>query len=183
METMEKKLEDKIPNFNPHKVYVVSHDENLLTPPRQGDAGIDLRTSIKITLTENKHILIPTGVKVYMPEYAVGLVSLRSGVATNVGRAVCFPNAPGIIDSSYRGEIKMPTDIIINEETCNYFECKDNKGEAVLVIPQYFRLAQLVIFPLSLEKEFIIDLDLFVNFDKYLPSRRGSDGFGSTGKI
>lgn len=95
---------------------------------------------------------IPTGIAVEIPPGYVGLICPRSGAAVKVGRTVV--NAPGIIDSGYRGEIKVILHALVVERI--------RHGDAI---------AQLVVVPC---------LDEAIEVDELSPSDRGENGFGST---
>lgn len=124
-----------------------------------GDAGYDISASISkpIHLYPNKIELIPTGVTLQIPPGFVAMVCPRSGLAIKNGITVL--NAPGIIDSSYEGEIKV---ILINHSKETF---TINDGD---------RIAQLVL----LQHYYILDTPLF-DVDPFSP--RGTKGFGSTG--
>src|SRR5262245_3704857 len=70
-----------------------------------GDAGADLYAAVGVTLAPGQRMLVRTGVAIALPEGYVGLVHPRSGLATRLGVTVL--NAPGTIDSGYRGEIQV----------------------------------------------------------------------------
>jgi dUTP pyrophosphatase len=72
---------------------------------RAGDAGYDLRAVEAFTLAPGERAVVPTGVAVAVPEGAAGLVVPRSGLAAKHGISVV--NGPGLIDPSYRGEVKV----------------------------------------------------------------------------
>ena len=79
--------------------------QHLPTYAHPGDAGADLRATAAVTLTPGERVLVGTGVSVALPEGHVGLVTPRSGLAARAGLSIV--NAPGVIDSGYRGEIKV----------------------------------------------------------------------------
>lgn len=81
-------------------------DQDLEMPAyaHPGDAGLDLRSSIDIELEPFQRALVPTGVAMAIPEGYAGFVLPRSGSAIKHGLSLV--NAPGLIDSNYRGEIK-----------------------------------------------------------------------------
>ena len=128
----------------------------MLSPAKPGDAGVDLRSTESVSIEPGERCLIPTGLAVAIPEGYAGFVQPRSGMAINKGLGVL--NSPGLIDSGYRGELKV---IAIN------------LGSDALPIERGDRIAQLVILPVP-------------PFDyeevEVLPgSERGAGGFGSTG--
>jgi dUTP pyrophosphatase len=122
-------------------------------------AGVDLIAAIdeNLLIKSGNRALVATGIAIVIPEGFEGQVRPRSGLAVKNGITVI--NAPGTIDSDYRGEIKVP---IIN------------LGDKDFIIERGMRIAQLVIS--KYEK---IEWDLV----KQLPenSSRGDAGFGSTG--
>lgn len=123
-----------------------------------GAAGMDLcLAGESVTLTPGDRKLLPTGFQIAIPAGYEGQVRLRSGFARRTG---CFmPNAPGTIDSDYRGELLV---LLMN-----------GSNETV-VIERGERFAQLVIS--SVERvEWRIEIELS-------DSHRGSGGFGSTGR-
>lgn len=125
-----------------------------------GDAGIDLRSEVDITLkARGGRALIPTGIAIAIPQGYAGFVHPRSGLAYKYGVTVL--NAPGLIDSGYRGELKV---LLVNTDSDNDFEIV--RGE---------RIAQLVI-----QKFATVELVEVADFAQ--DSERGSAGFGSTGK-
>lgn len=120
------------------------------------DAGFDLAADAPFSIRPNERVLVGTGVSCAIPDGHVGLVCPRSGLALKQGVTVL--NAPGIIDSSYRGELKV---ILYNSDTCSHdFLAGD-------------RIAQLVV------TTFVANHVISTS----LPSAaRGSNGFGSSGK-
>lgn len=122
-----------------------------------GDAGIDLRADGDYTVWTNARQLIGTGLSIALPEGYAAFVMPRSGLAVKHGVTVL--NSPGVIDSGYRGEIKVP---LYNSDQYTPFEVK--KGD---------RIAQLVIMPVvRAELNRVDSLDI---------TERGANGFGSTG--
>ena len=122
-----------------------------------GDAGADLRTRIDFTLAPGERKLIPTGIKIALPNGYVALVHPRSGLAIKDG--VTLVNTPGTIDAGYRGEIAC---ILINHDQSSTVSFK--KGD---------RIAQLVIQR--------VEHAQFVEVSELPGSGRNSGGFGSTG--
>ena len=118
-------------------------------------AGADLYAIEDVTLAPRERKLIPLGFKIEIPEGFEGQVRPRSGIALKKG--ITLINAPGTIDSDYRGEMMAA---VINQDI---HAQEIQKGE---------RIAQLVIKRVE-HVEFIMD---FVN-----ETERGSGGFGSTG--
>ena len=126
---------------------------------RPGDAGIDLmaRTGTVIQ-PDGGRALVPTGVAVSLPEGCAGFVLPRSGLALKHG-VTCL-NTPGLIDSGYRGELKV---ILVNTDPLQPFTLE--RGE---------RIAQLVV--MAVERVRLVEVDSLE------PSTRGDQGFGSTGR-
>lgn len=122
-----------------------------------GDAGADLRSRIDAVVPANSRVLVPTGVSIALPAGFVGLVHPRSGLAHKHGITVL--NAPGTVDSGYRGEISV-----------NLFNTSDLDFE----IARGDRIAQLVIQKYEEAN--------FVKVERLLDSERGQAGHGSTGK-
>ncbi|MCK4778288.1 MAG: dUTP diphosphatase [Actinomycetia bacterium] len=135
----------------------LNKDAILPEKAHKGDAGVDLRSYIDTQLKPLQRALIPTGIAISIPSGYAGFVQPRSGLAINKG--ISIVNTPGLIDSKYRGEIKV---ILINLDHENVFEVK--KGD---------KIAQLVIQKVaSVEFKEVFELD---------DTKRGSNGFGSTG--
>lgn len=122
-----------------------------------GDAGLDLRVSQAVTIHPFERVLLPTGFAIAIPEGYAGFVLPRSGMAYK--RGLSIPNTPGLIDSHYRGELKVCA-INLNPDT----SVKLETGE---------RVAQLVILPTP-----FVEL---VEVDELNETVRGAQGFGSSG--
>ena len=137
-------------------------DLELPTYARVGDAGLDLlaRESV-VLLPAGGRALVPTGLAVAIPEGHAGFVQPRSGLALKHG-VTCL-NTPGLIDSGYRGELKV---LLINTDPVEPFEVK--RGE---------RIAQLVVQ--RVEHVVLVPVD---DFDHLGESERGDGGFGHTGR-
>ena len=121
-----------------------------------GDAGVDLAARTAGRLEPGGRAAIPTGIAVAIPEGYAGLVVPRSGLAARHGISVV--NGPGLIDSGYRGEIRV---VLIN------------LGAEPFTIERGDRIGQLIVIPVT-EPEFTV-------VDELPDSVRGTDGFGSTG--
>lgn len=131
-----------------------------LPPPayaHPGDAGADLCTAVDIIIQPGERVMVPTGIALAIPEGHVGLVHPRSGLAARHGLSIV--NAPGTIDSGYRGEIKV---MLINLDPREPVHLR--RGD---------RIAQLVVQRVS--------RGLFVEVDALPESARGDGGYGSTG--
>lgn len=123
----------------------------------EGDAGLDLFASEDVDLAPLERALVGTGIAVAIPEGHAGFVQPRSGLA--VTRGLSFVNTPGLIDSHYRGEIRL---IAINLDPVQHLRI--TRGE---------KIAQLVIQPVvRVQVAEVPSLDTTV---------RGEGGFGSTG--
>ncbi len=126
---------------------------------KPGDAGADLVASESVVLNPGGgRALISTGVAIAIPEGFAGFVQPRSGLALKNG-ITCL-NTPGLIDSGYRGELKV---LLINTDPSEAFEV--NKGE---------RIAQLVIQR--------VEECSFQEVEELPDSERGETGFGSSGR-
>ncbi len=123
----------------------------------EGDAGMDLFSAEDVILQPMERTLIPTGIALAIPEGHAGFVQPRSGLAIRTGLSLV--NTPGLIDSHYRGEIKV---IAINLDP-----------QTPIHIARGDKIAQLVIQP-------VVSADL-VEVDELDETERGEGGFGSTG--
>ncbi|MDT8433341.1 MAG: dUTP diphosphatase [Anaerosomatales bacterium] len=123
----------------------------------EGDAGLDLFATEPITLRPFERGLVPTGIAVAIPEGYAGFVQPRSGLALRTGLSLV--NTPGLIDSHYRGEIKV---IAINLDP-----------ETSISLARGDKIAQLVIQPVAR-----VQLSEVESLDETV---RGEGGFGSTG--
>ncbi len=122
-----------------------------------GDAGLDLRSSEDVTLEPFERRLISTGLAIAIPEGYAGFVQPRSGMALKHGLSMA--NTPGLIDSHYRGELKV---IAINLDPREPISIK--RGD---------RIAQLVIQQVP-----VVSL---VEVEELDETDRGTGGFGSSG--
>jgi len=141
------------------KIKVVNKSNNEI--PKYAEpfsAGVDLRANIDrpMILEQSEFFTIPTGIYIELPKGTFGMVTPRSGLASKFG--ISIVNSPGIIDSSYRGELKI---ILINH------------GKEPFMINNGDRIAQLIL--MNYQK---------INFeivDKLSETERGIGGFNSTG--
>jgi dUTP pyrophosphatase len=125
---------------------------------RPGDAGLDLRAAEPCRLYAGCRAIVRTGVRVAIPEGYAGFVTPRSGLALNHGITVL--NAPGLIDSGYRGEVGV---LLLNTNLDGCFQVE--AGD---------RVAQLVVVPVATVEVWAVD---------ELPETvRGAGGFGSSGR-
>ncbi len=140
---------------------VLRLDPDLPLPgyAKAGDAGIDLRAREAVTLAPaGGRALVPTGIAIALPDGYAGFVQPRSGLAVKHGVTVL--NTPGLIDSGYRGELKV---CLINLDPTTPFEIE--RGE---------RIAQLVV-------QAVAQVD-FVEIAVLDDTERGETGFGSSGR-
>ena len=133
-------------------------DMELPAYARPGDAGVDLRAASSVTIKAGGHrALVPTGLSIALPPGYAGFVQPRSGLALHHGVTVL--NTPGLIDSGYRGEIKV---LLVNTDPSADFEVV--RGD---------RIAQLVV-------QEVPPLHL-IEVERLPGSARDTGGFGSTG--
>ena len=138
------------------KIEIVGDVAQLPKYALPGDAGMDLKASETVLIGPGERALVPTGIKLALPDGVVALVHPRSGLALKHGITVL--NSPGTIDSNYRGEIG----VILHNTSSEWFDV--DRGD---------RIAQLV-FQQVLTVE-------FEQVDVLSESVRGDSGFGSTG--
>lgn len=122
-----------------------------------GDAGADIVTAVDLALAPGQRAVVPTGLAIALPEGYAAFVHPRSGLAARAGLALV--NAPGTVDSGYRGEIKL---VVINHDPTR-----------PLLLARGERIAQLVVQR--------VERAAFVEIDVLPDSVRGSGGHGSTG--
>lgn len=145
------------------KVMRLPHGEGLPLPAYQsaGAAGLDLLAAVPndapVSLAPGQWAAIPTGIAIALPAGTEAQVRPRSGLAARDGISVL--NSPGTIDSDYRGELQV---ILVN------FSARP------FVISRGLRIAQLVVAPILHAR--------LVEHTKLEKTRRGTGGFGSTGK-
>src|SRR6201747_2337740 len=139
------------------------HSKGLALPAYQSShaAGLDLLAAVPedapMVIAPGKHVLIPTGLVIAVPQGFEAQVRPRSGLAAKHGVTVL--NAPGTVDADYRGEVGV---LLINH------------GDAPFTIRRGERIAQMVIGPVSRAE--------LVAVPQLMPTDRGSGGFGSTGR-
>ena len=145
------------------KIQRLPHAEGLPLPAYEtaGSAGMDLRAAVPedqpLTLAPGQRALVPTGLKIAVPLGYEAQVRARSGLALKHG--IICPNAPGTIDSDYRGE-------------CGVILA--NIGHEPFVVRRGERIAQLVI-----ARHERAD---WVEVEELDVTARGAGGFGSTGR-
>lgn len=123
-----------------------------------GSAGFDLSACLEapLTILPGETVMIPIGIAVELPAGTAGMLYSRSGLASKHGIALI--NGVGVIDSDYRGELKVPL---------------HNHSSAPCTIMPGDRVAQLVVTPVLLPE--------LTEADDLSDSGRGTGGFGSTG--
>jgi dUTP diphosphatase len=124
----------------------------------EGDAGLDLYACEAAHIGPGERWSVGTGVAVEIPEGHAGLVLPRSGLAKKHG--IALVNSPGLIDSGYRGEVRV---LLLNTDPAETFRVAPGD-----------RIAQLVIAPLALAEP--------VEAASLAESARGEGGFGSSGR-
>jgi dUTP pyrophosphatase len=132
--------------------------DDAVVPERAyaGDAGLDLAACERAELGPGERAVVATGLAVAIPDGYAGFVQPRSGLAARHGISVV--NAPGLIDSGYRGEVRV---VLLNTDRTEPF-----------VVEPGMRIAQLVVLPVP-------ELEL-VETDELPESERGVRGFGSS---
>jgi dUTP pyrophosphatase len=131
----------------------------LPQPASAGSAGLDLRAAVvdELVLAPGDRALVPTGLVLEIPPGWEGQVRPRSGLALRHG--ITLPNAPGTIDSDYRGELQV---------------ILANSGREPVTIRRGDRIAQLVVAPVAAVE--------WIETDELSSSAREGGGFGSTGR-
>ena len=132
--------------------------DDAILPARayHGDAGLDLAACERVELEPGERAVVGTGLAVAIPEGYAGFVQPRSGLADRHG--ITIVNSPGLIDSGYRGELKV---ILLNTDSTHPF-----------VVEPGMRIAQLVVLAVP-------GVEL-VELDELPESERGVRGFGSS---
>lgn len=133
-------------------------DAVLPTRANEGDAGLDLYACEAAHIGPGERWSVGTGVAVEIPEGHAGLVLPRSGLARDHG--ISLANAPGLIDSGYRGELRV---LLLNNDPADIFRVAAGN-----------RIAQLVLVPVALAG--------VVEAPALAESARGEGGFGSSGR-
>lgn len=142
----------------PRRLEILRLDGQLPIPryAREGDAGLDLYARHTVTVPAGGWAAVSTGIALAIPVGNAGLIVPRSGLALDKGVTVL--NAPGVIDSGFRGELKV---LLVNHGSTGH---QVNRGD---------RVAQLVITQL-------LTLEI-VEVEALEPTERGSSGFGDSG--
>lgn len=137
------------------KIELLCNEAKPPRTPKSGDAGHDLFSCTSVLIPSLGRAVVNTGVALEIPEGVVGLIWPRSGYANDFGLDVLA----GVVDSSYRGEIKV---ILFNS------------GDKDVYLEEGCKIAQIIFQPyLTFEFETVQSL---------CKTDRGSSGFGSTGK-
>ncbi len=150
-------MTEHVPSAIQMQVRRLDRDLAMPTYAHAGDAGLDIRSAVDVVIAPGERALVPTGIAIAVPEGHAGFVLPRSGSALN--RGLGLANAPGLIDSAYRGELKV---IVINLDRIE-----------PIVIARGEKVAQLVIQR--------IEHCVLVEVDQLDDTARGEGGFGSTG--
>ena len=145
------------PTQVPVQVQRLHPDAPLPRYALDGDAGADLCTMVDVRLQPGERARLPTGLAIALPAGYAGFVQPRSGLAWRAGLGMV--NAPGTIDSGYRGEITV---IVVNHDRDNAIELR--RGD---------RIAQLVVQRVEHAR--------FEVVEQLAESARGAAGYGSTG--
>lgn len=138
-------------------IKILSRDAQIPHMAYNGDAGVDLRSVERIVLKPQERAMVATGLAIALPEGYAGFILPRSGLAAKHG--VSIVNAPGLIDSNYRGELKV---ILLNTDPDNSFTIEIGD-----------RIAQLIVMPVPTIN--------FEQVEELTESQRGESGFGSSG--
>jgi dUTP diphosphatase len=121
-----------------------------------GDAGLDLSACERVELRPGERAVVGTGLAVAIPEGHAGFVQPRSGLASRHG--ITIVNTPGLVDSGYRGELRV---VLLNTDR-----------EQTFVVEPGMRIAQLVVVPVAEPDP--------IEVDELPASERGVRGFGSS---
>jgi dUTP pyrophosphatase len=140
-------------------VELVHEDAKIPSYAYPSDSGFDLRSTIEINIPPFGRALIPTGIKLSIPEEYEIQVRPKSGLALNQGLTVL--NTPGTVDSGYVGEIKV---IVFNT------------NNETVTVSKGMKIAQAVLCPVVCGKYVSLELT-----NKVEDKDRGTNGFGSTG--
>jgi dUTP pyrophosphatase len=140
------------------RVARLHQDARLPARVHPGDAGLDLYAAEPASIAAGERASVGTGIAVAIPEGHAGLVLPRSGLAARHG--ITLPNAPGLIDAGYRGELRV---LLLNTDPSGSFEVAPGD-----------RIAQLVVTPVAEAVP--------VEVEALEETARGLAGFGSSGR-
>ncbi|MFY9488127.1 MAG: dUTP diphosphatase [Solirubrobacterales bacterium] len=135
----------------------LADDAVIPSQAHPGDAGSDLYARAAVTLAPGERARVGTGIAVAIPDGHAGLVLPRSGLAHKHGISVV--NAPGLIDSGYRGELQV---LLLNTDRVESYDVK--AGD---------RIAQLLLVAFTAPQ--------WAEVDSFEQTSRGDSGFGSSG--
>ncbi len=140
------------------KITKLNKNANIPTYGSEAAAGADLYACIDkpIIIKKGETVFVPTGLSMEIPEGLAGLIYSRSGLACKKGLAPA--NKVGVVDSDYRGEIM----VALHNHSKENYELQNGERIAQMVFAPYFK---------GIFKE-----------EKLSETKRGSGGFGSTGK-
>ena len=133
-------------------------EATLPTRAHEDDAGLDLYACEPAHIGPGERWSVGTGIAIEIPEGHAGFVLPRSGLASKHG--IALVNSPGLIDSGYRGEVRV---LLLNTDPAETFRVEAGA-----------RIAQLVIVPIALAES--------VEVEALSHSARGDGGFGSSGR-
>ncbi len=136
------------------KIQRIHEDAKLPLYQHKGDAGLDIFSSVDCVLEAGEVKPVPTGIKMAVPGGYVGLVWDKSGISLRGVHRLA-----GVIDSGYRGEVRV---VMVN------------LGNEAFVIEKGMKIAQLLVQPVTEMK--------VVETEELETTSRGEEGFGSTGK-
>jgi dUTP pyrophosphatase len=133
--------------------------DEAIVPERAypGDAGLDLVSCERLVIAPGERAMVGTGIAVAIPDGHAGLVLPRSGLAARHGIGIV--NAPGLVDSGYRGEVRV---VLVNHDLAESFTVEPG-----------MRIAQLVVVPVATADP--------VDVEELPETQRGVAGFGSSG--
>ncbi len=140
------------------RVAKLSSEAKLPTRAHDGDAGLDLYASEAAHIGPGERWSVGTGIALEIPDRHAGLVLPRSGLAREHG--IALVNGPGLIDTGYRGEVRV---LLLNTDPAETFRVE--AGD---------RIAQLLLTPIALAEP--------VEAEALADSTRGEGGFGSSGR-
>lgn len=141
----------------PLRVRRLAPDARLPSRAHPGDAGLDLHALHDVMLAPGERAAVRTGLAVEIPDGQAGLVLPRSGLAMRHG--ISLVNAPGLIDSGYRGELQV---LLLNTDP-----------QTTVRLAAGDRIAQLVLVEVALAE--------VIEVPELAASSRGEGGFGSSG--
>jgi dUTP pyrophosphatase len=140
------------------RVARLTKDARLPARAHPGDAGLDLHAAESARIEPGGRASVGTGIALEVPEGHAGFVLPRSGLAAR--RGIALVNAPGLIDSGYRGEVRV---LLLNTDRDDAFEIEPGD-----------RIAQFVLAPVADAEP--------VEVAELAESARGGGGFGSSGR-